>query len=320
MQHDDSPAKRYQIVDWQLHYENNKSRERDELSWVPIPNARDGLGFQRILRAGAPANPHKGVAMFGCFILLVEICSRQRRIRNGWLTHDGTPDGTPYTADDLSLKLGIQADLIQETLDLTSSKQVGWIRAVGTDGHLTGTPRALDGHQQPAESLGREGKGREVQRGGVGVELPDIRTKHPAYGKLKECHHFTAITPEMYLNCIRSHPGVDESKAVQAAILRAEMAVHGIDEPGFFLNKQFERLERSTMSQDQAKGSGTGKLTVWSLKQIIEAKERSLREITRDDSWRQNSKKVAEYKKLRASIEEAKQKLAAFPVHDEGGQ
>ena len=39
----------YRVKDWSKHFENNKSRERDSLSWVPVPNKQHGMGFQRIM-------------------------------------------------------------------------------------------------------------------------------------------------------------------------------------------------------------------------------------------------------------------------------
>jgi hypothetical protein len=49
----------YQIPGWDHHFENNKSRDIDECSYVAMPNKQHGMGFTRIMAQPA------GAAIFG---------------------------------------------------------------------------------------------------------------------------------------------------------------------------------------------------------------------------------------------------------------
>lgn len=146
-------GKLYQISDWDAHYENNKSRERKECSYVCIPNSQSGLGFSRIMAQ------KDGAAIYGIWCLLLGSLSRQKRIndkgRNGWLTDDGHQTGTPWQASDLALVWRRQASEIQRALDFLSSPAMGWIVSTESNdssivmraGHHTGTecpPSALE--------------------------------------------------------------------------------------------------------------------------------------------------------------------------------
>ena len=118
------------------------------MRWVPVPNKHDGEGFQRIMREP------DGMVIYGCWHLILQVASKCLRCR-GTLLRD---DGTPYTADSLSLKTGWRnvADF-KRALEFLSSPDVAWIEVVTQEG--AGIP------QEPArngrEWNGREWKGRE---------------------------------------------------------------------------------------------------------------------------------------------------------------
>lgn len=111
----------YKIRDWDKHFENNKSRERDACSWAKIPNKQDGLGYGRLIRR--PDGPQ----LYGAFVAVVLVASKQKRPRDGHLTDTGLAHGRPYTADDLSIKTQMPAALIQTMLDAVSDASIGWI-------------------------------------------------------------------------------------------------------------------------------------------------------------------------------------------------
>jgi hypothetical protein len=113
----------YQIKDWDRHFENAKSRTIDSCSFVCIPNKQHGLGFTRIM---AEAD---GAAIFGIWCLLLEIASRQKRPRNGWLTDDGKQDGAPLTSEDLALRWRRPEQEVHRALTFLSSTKIGWIEA-----------------------------------------------------------------------------------------------------------------------------------------------------------------------------------------------
>jgi hypothetical protein len=129
----------YQVVDWDDHFENNKSRERDECSFVAVPNKQDGLGLTYIL------NEADGTVIYGIWCLIIGACSRQRRHdrgegklgREGYLTDNGLPAGRPWGARDLALRWRRPVTEVQRALDYLCSPEIGWLRVVGEDRHVT---------------------------------------------------------------------------------------------------------------------------------------------------------------------------------------
>jgi len=128
----------YQIKDWQAHFENNKSRERDRCAFVCMPNKQDGMGLQRILSVV------QGPAIFGVWCLIIQKVSRQPKPRLGWLTDDGQPDGEPWDLGDLAFQWRQSRDLIESAVTLFATARIGWMDAVlvsspKSDGHSAGT-------------------------------------------------------------------------------------------------------------------------------------------------------------------------------------
>lgn len=148
----------YQIRDWNEHFENNKSKERDRCSFVCVPNKQHGMGFCRLM-----AEPD-GAAIYGIWHCILGACSQQKRPREGWLTSDGrAPDGhrtgTSWAPLDLSLKFRRPEAEIKRALDVLCSESIGW---VVLHGECPSGARPV-----PAEcpSGAQEGKGRERNEG-----------------------------------------------------------------------------------------------------------------------------------------------------------
>jgi len=113
----------YQVKNWDDNFENNKSREVEECSFVCVPNKQHGLGFSRLMEEP------DGAAIYGIWILLLGICSRQRRARRGWLTEDGQRDGTPLAPQDVKAQIRRPVEEIERALAVLSSPRIGWIGA-----------------------------------------------------------------------------------------------------------------------------------------------------------------------------------------------
>jgi len=116
----------YQISDWDLHFENNKSRERDSKTWCSIPNKQDGLGYGRLMQE------RDGASLYGAFIAVALVASKQRRPRNGHLTDTGRADGCPYDAQALAIKTRMPVALIARMLTFMV-EITGWITTSETD-------------------------------------------------------------------------------------------------------------------------------------------------------------------------------------------
>ena len=142
----------YQIKDWNSHFENNKSREREKCSFCCMPNKQDGLGYGTLLRY------QNGEALYGAFVAVVLVASKQKN-RNGWLTDSGLSGGCPLNARQLSIKCQFTEATIQKMLDAVSSNEIGWIIAHerNADGLPASCPSdALEGKEMKGKKEGKE--------------------------------------------------------------------------------------------------------------------------------------------------------------------
>ncbi len=110
----------YRIKDWNKTYENAKSRDVENCSFVCMPNGQDGMGFTRIM-----AEPD-GRNIYGIFCLIAGTCSRQRK-RDGYLTVDGLENGDPWTLEDMALIWRATTEEIERALTFLSSPKIGWL-------------------------------------------------------------------------------------------------------------------------------------------------------------------------------------------------
>lgn len=173
--------KAYRIKDWNLHFENSKSRERDLCSWCPMPNKQDGLGYGRLL------SMKDGAAMYGAFIAVVLVASKQRKPRDGHLTDTGRADGCPLTADDLSIMSKVPAVAIDKMLEAVSCATIGWIECYES-GYTSA--RQVPAKCPPATPLlkeGNEGNERKEVKKPYG-ELQRVLLFDAEYQLLKDKH------------------------------------------------------------------------------------------------------------------------------------
>lgn len=74
------------IVDWDRHFENNRTRELKRMEWVPVPNKHDGDGFTELL------DHRDGVLHYGAWHLILQVASkcdpRGTLLRDGKRAHD----------------------------------------------------------------------------------------------------------------------------------------------------------------------------------------------------------------------------------------
>lgn len=105
------PVPKYQVRDWNFHFENAGSRPVEHCRWVCMPNNQDGIAYQKMI------STEEGIQHYAVFVALILMLSRQERPREGWLTDNGQEDGTPYTAFEIRLKTKMPEKLIQPALD-----------------------------------------------------------------------------------------------------------------------------------------------------------------------------------------------------------
>jgi hypothetical protein len=163
----------YQVRDWNQHFENNKSRERDACHFVCVPNKQDGMGLNRLL-----SHPN-GTKIYGVFHLIIGACSRHKKPRLGWLTDTGrAPDGhcpgTAWAPSDLAFIWRRPISEIEEALEVLSSPNIGWLNKIDKLGQSGARQVPVEcppsARVVPAECLGREGKEGNEQKEGKGTE------------------------------------------------------------------------------------------------------------------------------------------------------
>ncbi len=109
-----------QIKDWQKHFEVAQSRQAKIHTWVSMPNHHDGDSYTELIEE------HKnGVAHFGVWCAIVQVCSQHEAPRNGWLTKDGLKGSKPYNTRALERKTRMPQKIIEEALQ--RFVDIGWL-------------------------------------------------------------------------------------------------------------------------------------------------------------------------------------------------
>lgn len=111
--------KAYRIKDWDLHYENNRTRVMSEMRWVPVPNKHDGDGYTCLVEGD------DGAALLGCWLAVTQVASKCQP--RGTLLRDGDK---PHTAASISRITRLPEHLIQKCLEKASSSEVGWLEVI----------------------------------------------------------------------------------------------------------------------------------------------------------------------------------------------
>ena len=239
----------YQIKDWDATYENYKSRERKQCGWCSVPNKQDGLGYRRLLNQ----NDGNGPAMYGCFVAIALMASKQSKPRDGYLTDTGLKNGTPLTAEDIGLKISMPAGLVQVTLEACASHSIGWLcvisgykqdTAVSAEGDQpdTAVPRSIQERKKERKKEPPIPRAHEAET--TACELKKYLSDHPEYAKLIKSPHFRSITVETYHRIYCEFPKADARAAVDKALFDAELETRGLTSPPHFLSKRFSDSDR----------------------------------------------------------------------------
>ena len=124
---------RYKIINWDDYFENAKSRTISKCSWCPVPN-KQGRGLLRLLAMDHEGGNARGAALYGAWMQILLMCSRQRAPREGYLTDTGRADGIPLRPIDISVITRIPLSVILEALLVLSNDDIGWILSEEIDG------------------------------------------------------------------------------------------------------------------------------------------------------------------------------------------
>lgn len=110
----------YRIVDWNIHFENNRTREMKSMDWVPMKNRMDGYGYVELV------DHPNGAAHFGAWVAIVEIASRCP-IRGTLMALTGKGE-TPHTPASLARISRIPAAIFEEAIPRLAA--IGWVEYV----------------------------------------------------------------------------------------------------------------------------------------------------------------------------------------------
>lgn len=113
----------YAIAGWwdEKGFENSLSRRYPRISQVSVPNRMDGKGFRRLARQGEDEPDMLRIAVFGAFMLMVEIASKLP-VRGLLEDEDG-----PLTPVDYSDKSCYPEMVFSIAITLLSDPQIGWL-------------------------------------------------------------------------------------------------------------------------------------------------------------------------------------------------
>lgn len=153
----------WRIVDWDEHFENNRSREVKDCKWVAMPNSHDGDGYTELV------DHPNGAAHFGAWCAIVQVASKslprgELRRRDGRQFHD---------AKSLSRITRIEVSVFDEVIPRLI--EMKWIEIIP---EAVGSQQLNYPSQDAAEKVGsapqlpalngmewKEGKGRERKEG-----------------------------------------------------------------------------------------------------------------------------------------------------------
>lgn len=154
----------WRIVNWNEHFENNRSREVKDCKWVAMPNSHDGAGYTELLE-------HKnGPAHFGAWCAIVQVASKSKPRgelrRGGRQLHD---------VKSLSRITRIPPSILEEAIPRMI--RLGWLEEItegveaeqDAGGRQEGATKSQDPALNGREGMeGKEGNGME----GEGTETP----------------------------------------------------------------------------------------------------------------------------------------------------
>jgi len=192
---------------WPDMFESAKSKTYNVKNQCYMP-CKHGLGYTRLV------GMKNGPAMFGAWVAMIQVLSRQPKPRNGFITEDGTAAGRPLTADDVATLIRMPVPIVAAMLKACQSDKIHWIiRSKDTAGILEGydkdTSRIEESVYDGSGSGKGKGKGKgEGQPGGNGSRLSHCDT-YGEFGKVR-------LTPDEHAKLVAKHGADTVDRAISA--------------------------------------------------------------------------------------------------------
>ena len=189
----------YSVRDWDIHFENNRSRTVENLRWVCVPNRHDGEGYSLIMEQKNAAE------LFAAWVLILQVSSKCQ-VR-GTLMRE---DGTGLTAKSLSIKTRAPEKWFVEALKFFTIN-VPWLDCQESDSQPAPDCQPDDTHLAKKEGNRIEEKGSERRAAFVVPDdFPEASKKSLAEWKNHRREIKKAITPtqwEKILKQFKANPG-----------------------------------------------------------------------------------------------------------------
>jgi len=118
----------FRIVNWNTHYENNRTREMRNMSWVPIPVKLAGDGYTEMVEG------KDGAAIYGAWVACVLVaasCDPRGTLLRG--------NGEPHDPRSLSRITRLPTPIIRKMLE--TAQLVGWIEDIRPPQEGAGIPQ-----------------------------------------------------------------------------------------------------------------------------------------------------------------------------------
>ncbi|MBN2579132.1 MAG: hypothetical protein JXB10_09090 [Pirellulales bacterium] len=125
------------VKDWDLLFENSRTRGYGRLGWVPIPNKHDSDGYTQLIE-----HEH-GASHYGAWCLIVQVASKCKP--RGTLIREG---GTAHDASSLARITRIGAHVFREAIP--RFLEIGWLENI--DDCVIGGCQATDGVLSAAQT------------------------------------------------------------------------------------------------------------------------------------------------------------------------
>ena len=154
------------VVDWNSHYENNRTRALKRMEWVPVPNGHDGDGYTELVEDS------DGAAHLGCWLAILQVASKCNP--RGVLMREG---GTPHIAASLARITRLSAVAFDAAIPRLIA--IGWLETLPESGMtLPESGMTLRQTDYGMEGNGMEGNGIEKTHASPGDARVGVLSSH----------------------------------------------------------------------------------------------------------------------------------------------
>lgn len=159
----------YRVKGWDEHFENNRSRERKKLDWVPVPNKHDGEGYNILI------SHEDGPAHFAAWIAIIQVASKCQP--RGTLVRDS---GTPHDAKSLSVKTRLPVEIFVSALQRLTCAEIGWLEVFDV------APSCENVAPECLEEKGKKEENGREENGRFASSIEKLKEGHKDFKKIRD--------------------------------------------------------------------------------------------------------------------------------------